>query len=82
MNLNPAIVIPTYWCGRRGSGGSAGSPVYDYVTPVDQPGNLSRCLDSLQRVEGLGRVIVLVAAVPGTENQAAEKVREILGRYP
>ena len=82
MNLNPAIVIPTYWCGRRGSGGSAGSPVYDYVTPVDQPGNLARCLDSLQRVEGLGRVIVLVAAVPGTENQAAEKVREILGRYP
>ena len=82
MNLNPVIVIPTYWCGRRGAGSSAGGPVYDYVTPIDQPGNLARCLDSLQRVTGLGRVIVLVAAEPGTENQAAEKVREILGRYP
>ncbi len=81
MNLNPVIVIPTYWCSRRGSANAAASAAFDYATPVDKPGNLARCLESLSRVEGLGRVIVLVAAEGGVENQAAEKVRDILSRF-
>lgn len=80
MNLNPVIVIPTYWCSRRGSSNAAA--VFDYATPVDKPGNLARCLESLRRVDDLGRVIVLVAAEGGVENQAAERVRDILTNFP
>lgn len=81
MNLNPVIVIPTYWCSRRTTAAQLNA-VYDYVTPIDKPSNLSRCLESLQKVEGLGRVIVLVVAEPSIENQASERVREILAKFP
>ena len=82
MNLNPVIVIPTFWCPRRSSAGAASGPIFDYATPVDKPGNLGRCLESLKKVDGLGRVVVLVAAEGGVENQAAERVRGILSNFP
>lgn len=82
MNLNPVIVIPTFWCPRRSSAGAASGPIFDYATPVDKPGNLGRCLESLKKVDGLGRVVVLVAAEGGVENQAAERVRGILSSFP
>ena len=82
MSLNPVIVIPTYWCSRRGSTNAAAAAGFDYATPIDKPGNLARCLGSLTRVNGLGRVVVLVAAEGGVENQAAERVRDILSKFP
>ena len=70
MNLNPVVVIPTYWCGRRSTYSVNRGVVYDHMTPIDQPGELPRCLDSLRKVVGLDRVVLLVASEPGVENQA------------
>lgn len=82
MNLNPVVVIPTYWCGRRSSTSVDRGFVYDHMTPIDKPGELERCLDSLRRVRGLGRIMILVAAEPGVENQAAERVRKTVSAFP
>ena len=81
MNLNPAIVIPSYWCGRRSSHSINRGVVYDHMTPIDQPGELSRCLESLRHVTGVDRIILLVAAEPGVENQAVERVRAIADNF-
>lgn len=84
MNLNPAIVIPTYWSSRRSLGTAERNALYDRMTPIDKDGELPKCLASLRGVEGIKhvRVIVLVAAESGVENQAAEKVRALLGQFP
>lgn len=80
MKLNPIVVIPTYWCGRR-SAAVPGGAVYDHMTTIDKDGELPRCLDSLCGVEGLGRIALLVVSEPGVENQALEKVRGIAAGY-
>lgn len=81
MSLNPLVVIPTYWSGRRSTGSLNRGPEYDHMTPIDKDGDLPRCLDSLVGVSGLGRIALLVVAEPGVENQAVEKVRSIASRY-
>lgn len=81
MNLNPAIVIPSFWCGRRSTHSINRGVVYDHMTPIDQPGELARCLESLRHVEGVDRIILLVASEPGIENQAAERVRAIADHF-
>ena len=81
MNLNPVVVVPTYWCGRRSPYSVERGVAYDHMTPLDQEGELGRCLESLTQVYGLGRVIVLVVSEPGIENQAEERVRHIVGRF-
>lgn len=81
MNLNPVVVIPSYWCGRRSSHSINRGVVYDHMTPIDQPGELSRCLESLRHVVGVDRIILLVAAEPGVENQAVERVRAIADHF-
>ena len=80
MNLNPVVVIPTYWTSRRSS--LADAAVYDHMTPIDKPGELPRCLKSLQKVAGVGRVVLLVVAGAGVETQAADKVRAIAANFP
>ena len=82
MNLNPVVVIPTYWCGRRSAYSVDRGVSYDHMTPIDQEGELPRCLDSLRQVYGLGRIVLLVVSEPGVENQAAERVRQIAGAFP
>ena len=82
MNLNPAIVIPTYWCGRRTAHSVDRGVLYDHMTPIDQEGELPRCLDSLRQVVGIGRIFLLVVSEPGVENQASEKVHDIARRFP
>ena len=81
MNLNPVVVIPTYWCGKRRRHSVERGVAYDHMTPIYQEGELGRCLESLIKVEGLGRIVVLVASEPGVENQAVERVRQIVSRY-
>lgn len=81
MNLNPVVVIPTYWCGRRSTYSVNRGVVYDHMTPIDQTGELPRCLDSLRKVVGIDHIILLVAAEPGVENQAAEHVRGIVDHF-
>lgn len=81
MNLNPVVVIPTYWCGRRSTYSVNRGVVYDHMTPIDQTGELPRCLDSLRKMVGLDRVVLLVASEPGVENQAYERVRGIVDHF-
>ncbi|MGI6033243.1 MAG: glycosyltransferase family 2 protein [Coriobacteriales bacterium] len=81
MNLNPVVVIPTYWCGRRSTYSVERGVRYDHMTPLDQEGELPRCLDSLRQVVGLGRIVLLVVSEPGLEAQAEEHVREIAERF-
>lgn len=81
MNLNPVVIIPTYWCGKRSAYSVERGVRYDHMTPIDQAGELPRCLNSLRQVVGLGRVILLVVSEPGIENQAAERVRQIAAQF-
>lgn len=55
---------------------------YDHTTPLSNPGELPRLLTSLQKVRGIGQIIVLVAAEPAISDQAAEKVQDIVSRFP
>jgi len=79
----PCVIIPTFWTRRRGRTPDNLLAVYDHPTPVDEDGTLPACLQSLQNVEGLGRVVLIVAATdPGIEHQAEDRVRDILADFP
>ncbi len=77
----PLIVVPTFISGRRRSEGGSVISTYDHTTPLSQPGELPRLLDSLRRVEDVGVIAILVASEPGIENQAAEKVQDIADSF-
>lgn len=79
----PCVIIPTFWTRRRGRTPDNLLAVYDHPTPVDEDGTLPACLQSLQDVEGLGRVVLIVAATdPSIEHQAEDRVRDILADFP
>lgn len=80
--MNPVIVIPTYISARRRKEGGNILATYDHTTPLTQQGELGRCLDSLQKVQGLGQIVILVVSEPSIENQAAEKVQAIASQFP
>lgn len=79
--MNPALIIPTFHTPPSRRRAEASS-LYDHPTPLNMKGQLSRCLDSLQKVRGLGQIIILVAAEGGVEAQAAAKVQDIVNGYP
>ena len=61
MNLNPVVVIPTYWCGRRTAHSVDRGPLYDHMTPIDKQGELPRCLTtSLAALIAFSRVYLCV----------------------
>ena len=80
--MNPVIVIPTYVSSRRRKEPTSVTATYDHTTPLKNPGELPRLLTSLQKVRGIGQIIVLVAADQSTEAQAADKVQDIVSRFP
>lgn len=80
--MNPVIVIPTYISARRRKEGGNILTTYDHTTTLTQPGELGRCLKSLQKVQGLGQIVILVASEPSIENQAAEKVQALASQFP
>ena len=80
--MNPVVVIPTYVSARRRKEGGSVLTTYDHMTPISQSGELGRCLDSLQKVRGIGQIVVLVASEPTIENQAAEKVQATASQFP
>ena len=79
MDLNPVIVIPTFWSSLRSSARRDIS--YDYSTPIDKAGELSRCLESLSLLAGAPRIILLVVADPSITTQAYEKVSVIANHF-
>ncbi len=80
--MNPVIIVPTFVSARRRKDGGSVLTTYDHMTPVSQSGELPRLLASLQKVRGIGQVIVLVVSEPSIEVQAAEKVQAIVAGYP
>lgn len=80
--MNPAVIIPTFHTGRRHRPGSNAVATYDHATPLNEPGELDRCLTSLEKVDDLGLVVVLVSAEAAISRQAEEKVRAIVAAHP
>lgn len=80
--MNPVIVIPTFISARRRKEGGNILTTYDHTTPLSQPGELGRCLKSLQKVDGLGQIVILVVSEPSIEIQAAEKVQALASQFP
>lgn len=80
--MNPVIVIPTYISARRRKEGGNLLSTYDHTTPLSQPGELPRCLKSLQKVNDIGQIIILVVSEPSIEVQAAEKVQHTAAQFP
>jgi len=77
------VVIPTFWTRRKARTTDSLAGVYDHPTPVDQDGTLPKCLESLQNVKGLGRIILIVAATdPSIDHAAEDRVRDILAEFP
>ena len=80
--MNPVVIVPTYISARsRGEGGSM-LTTYDHTTPLAAPGELPRLLESLQKVRGLGQVIVLVVSEPSIEKKAEQKVQRAVDAFP
>lgn len=81
--MTPCVIIPTFWTRRRGRVTENLLTVYDHPTPVDSDGTLPACLRSLEQLEGLGRVVITVAATdPSIEHAAEERVTRILADFP
>ena len=84
--MEPVLVIPTFWTRRRSVRGRSvdeSAAIYDHPTPIDSEGTLAQCLESVQRVNGLGRVVVIAAATdPSIEHQAEDRVRDIVADFP
>lgn len=75
--MNSAIIIPTFHQAAADRDKSLAESIYDHPTPLDAPGTLERCLESLQKVQGLGQIIITVS-----HNEAVEKVEGIVDRFP
>lgn len=81
--MNPVIVIPSYWTekDRPAEIGRVGD--YDHATPIDKPlPELQTCLESLEPVRGVLRVIVLLVAPPDCEPAARARVDGICRMHP
>ena len=81
--MNPAIVIPSYWTAKSDPQPLGEPGAYDHATPYDKPlPELETCLESLDRVRGVVRTIVLVVAPPAGEQAARARVEGICRRHP
>ena len=95
MDIQPLIVIPTFWTrgdatrSKRGQYGSAfdaasaGAP-FSHPTALDNPHPpLADCLTSLSRIQNIGRIALLVATTDAAiDVRADERVREIAAAFP
>ncbi|MEJ5186052.1 MAG: hypothetical protein WHT46_03095 [Candidatus Geothermincolales bacterium] len=70
------LVIPTYWGRRSGEPMLEGDACYDHPTCIDQPGTLSRALESVRilRHDDLKVVVIGAAVAPELEEEMEEKV--------
>lgn len=81
--MNPVIVIPTYWAedDKPAEIGEVGT--YDHATPIAKPvPELQTCLESLEQVRGVLRVIILLVAPPSCADAARARVNGICLAHP
>ena len=80
--MNPVIIIPTYISSRTRTEGDTILTTYDHTTPLSQPGELPRLLNSLRIVRDLGPIVILVVSEPSIEISAAKKVLAVAESFP
>ena len=81
--VNPVIIIPTYWAETDYMGGIGERGTYDYVTPIARPlPELETCLASLEKVRGVLRVMVLVVSEKDMAESARARVDGICRAHP
>ncbi len=81
--MTTCVVITTFWTRRGGHSSDRLINVYDHPTPIDGDSPLPECLRSLEKVRGLGKVVVIVAATDASiEHEAEDRVREIVEDFP
>lgn len=81
--VNPVIVIPTYWTKEAVAPRIGEVGTYDHATPIakSRP-ELEGCLESLEQVRGVLRVVVLVVAPPSCVDSARARVNAICMEHP
>lgn len=81
--MNPVIVIPTYWTQKVVAPSIGEVGTYDHATPIDRPlPELEVCLESLEQVRGVLRVVVLLVAPPSCVDSARARVNAICAAHP
>ena len=81
--MNPALIIPTFVSGARRRSESKGVVSrYDHTTDIHSEGELGRCLKSLEGVQDIGLIVILVSADRSIEYEAVEKVRATVAEHP
>lgn len=81
--MNPVIVIPSYWSRTDNPVAVGDVGIYDHSTPISKPlPELETCLQSLEQVRGVLRVIVLVVAPPTFADSARARVDGICRSHP
>lgn len=81
--MNPVTIIPTYVSNpRRQDGDQKILTQYDHMTPLNEEGELDRCLKSIAKVDNSGLVIILVVAQAGIEEVALEKIKRTAANNP
>ncbi len=81
--MNPVIIIPTYWDDKKPNNQNLSTlKSYDHATHIDsEDPELEGCLQSLEDVNGVMRVIVLLVCPSNLYERAYERVREICERH-
>ncbi len=81
--MNPVIVVPTYWEDNKSNNQDLTTlKSYDHATPIDSDNpELEDCLASLDMVNGVMRVIVLLVCPSEIETRAKMRVRDICERH-
>ena len=81
--MKPVVIIPTFISGvSRARKSSSVVTTYDHTTNIHEAGELDRCLGSLENVEGMGLILVLLCADQNVEEQAQVKVQEVVNAHP
>ncbi len=81
--MNPVIVIPTYWDDNKSNSQDLTTlKSYDHATHIDALNpELETCLSSLDEVNGVMRVVVLLVCPREVEAQAKARVVEICKKH-
>ena len=80
--MNPAIVIPTYWADIQRDPRAPGA-YYDHSTDLNAPSpELERCLDSLEQVKGVPRIILLVVCPLSATVEVTRRVHLLVEAHP
>ncbi len=77
------ITIPTYWSRPSGNEDRPEDAIFDHPTPLDRPGTLGRCLESLARLSSMAFRVLIITA-PANESLAEavqDRVEDIIAPF-